>query len=169
MPAARAYMLSLLVVRRLSHRDDFLQKFPHCWLLWEPGQWQPSTGSTPTRVASAEASPGRPPGGDALCYELATERVMRVGRLPECELQINDATVSREHLQLEPVASGRWSIRAISASSPTSVDDRPLGLQELRELTPRAAVKIGDVTVTFHTPATFVARLDQMIARAQHP
>lgn len=169
MPTARAYMMSLLVVRRLTLGREFPNKFANAWFLWEPGQWQPSSGSTPTRVASADSPPDRPPSGDALCYELPAGKVMKVGRSPDCDIQINDATVSREHLQLEPLADGRWCMRTLSSTSSTALDGQPVRLNELRELKPRMALKLGDVTVTFHDGASFVGRLDEVIARSKGP
>src|SRR5687768_3672122 len=106
MGAVRAYLLSLLGVQRIKEGPRFITSHPHQWLVWEPGVWQPAPrgqDALMTRVASPEhpVTPGfRPSTGDALCFELAERRALKIGRAHSCDVQINDATVSREHLLL---------------------------------------------------------------------
>lgn len=163
-PAARAYMMSLLAVRKLQFGATFTTKFPNPWLYWEPGVWQPAKGAGSPTMIGGMVDPGARPGqGDALCFELAEPRPLKVGRAPECDVVLNDATVSREHVVLEPNA-GRWFVK-VSGGGTALLDERPLGANGA-ELRSRSKLRLGDVTLTFYLPADFVERLDESIQKA---
>jgi hypothetical protein len=165
MPGVKAYMLSLLAVRRATLQAEFLSKFPSAWLVWEPGVWQPTTGKTSqesTRITSLNAAMDRPVGGDALCFELPRGATLKVGRATGCDVLINDATVSREHLWLEPLAEG-WSARAQPGASSTLLNGQPLALGAVQPLRPGNALRLGDVTLTYLDAPGLAARLDVQI------
>ncbi len=167
MAAVRAYMMSLLVVRRLTASETFAAKFPHHWLVWEPGQWKPSAGEgSATRLAS-NALPDRPLGGDALCFELVQPKELKVGRAADCDILINDATVSREHVLLVPGAGGGWSAKALSAGA-TSLDGAALGGHGL-ELKPGAKLRLGDVLLSHYDAEGMISRLDQQARLSRNP
>lgn len=166
-PATRAYMISLLGVRKLQLGAGFVAKFPHPWLVWEPGVWQPAQGAgAPTRISGVLDVNARPAQGDALSFELIDRRPLRIGRATECEIVLNDATVSREHLVLEPSATG-WAART-SPGATAQLADRRLG-PGAEELASGHTIKVGDVTLTFLSAEGFAARLDQLIADARKP
>lgn len=166
-PAIRAYMISLLGVRRIQLGAGFASKFPHPWLVWEPGVWQPAMGAgAPTRISGALDINARPSQGDALSYELVERRSLRIGRATDCEIVLNDATVSREHLILEPTADG-WAAK-VAAGAHAQLGDAPLGSQPLA-LHSGQTLKLGDVTLTFLSPEGFAARLDRAIEEARKP
>ena len=165
MPGVKAYMLSLLAVRRATLQAEFLSKFPCAWLVWEPGVWQPTTGRTSqeaTRITSLNAVANRPVGGDALCFELPRGAPLKVGRAPNCDVIINDATVSREHLWLEPLADS-WAVRAQPGASSTQLNGQPLALGALEPLHPGTSLRLGDVTLTYLDASGLAARLDEQI------
>jgi hypothetical protein len=167
MPGVKAYMLSLLTVRRAAMQAEFLSKFPSAWLVWEPGVWQPTTGRTSqeaTRITSLDATGSRPVGGDALCFELPRGAPLKVGRATDCDVLINDATVSREHLWLEPVSGSEgWAVRAQPGASNTQVNGQPLALGAVQPLRPGHALRLGDVTLTYLDAPGLAARLDAQI------
>jgi len=165
MPGVKAYMLSLLAVRRAAIQAEFLSRFPSAWLVWEPGVWQPTTGRTAqeaTRITSLNAAMDRPVGGDALCFELPRGAPLKVGRATGCDVLINDATVSREHLWLEPLAEG-WAVRAQPGASSTQLNGQPLALGAVQPLRPGHSLRLGDVTLTYLDAPGLAARLDAQI------
>src|SRR6476659_2024634 len=104
MAVVHAHLLSNLVAQRRSLAAEFPAKFPHAWLVWEIGVWKPSPRSpaaTATR-AVARASHAPPEGGarDPLCYALSEPGPFKVGRAPDCDVRLNEETVSRDHLWL---------------------------------------------------------------------
>src|SRR5262249_12428371 len=103
MAAVRAFLLSILAVRRYGAKD-FSRAYPHPWLIWEPGVWLPAAPSAVSTDTLSSSGRGDHPQktGDALCFELGQRRTLKIGRSKACDIQINDATVSREHLLLEP-------------------------------------------------------------------
>ena len=167
MPGVKAYMLSLLAVRRAAIQAEFLSRFPSAWLVWEPGVWQPTTGRTAqeaTRITSLNAAMDRPVGGDALCFELPRGAPLKVGRATGCDVLINDATVSREHLWLEPIAGAEgWAARAQPGASSTLLNGQPLALGAVQPLRPGTALRLGAVTLTYLDAPGLAARLDVQI------
>lgn len=164
----RAYLLSLLVRQRLALKDQFERRYPHPWLVWEPGVWraaasaiEQSTGST--RIPS-DVAEDRPPQGDALCFELSTggegpRSPLRLGREPGSDIVINDLSVSREHLILAPDEQAHWRLQTSPASKTTLHRGRevPPGSQLPLECSDR--VKIGDISLTFYGAQGFLERL----------
>src|SRR4051812_32130275 len=99
----RALLLSLLSRQALMLKaSGFRERYPHGWLVWEAGGWNvPDIGEDMgnTRLPSGDMADCLPQ-SDVLCFELpppAADAVIKVGRAPECDVVINDATVSREH------------------------------------------------------------------------
>jgi hypothetical protein len=164
MPGVKAFMLSLLAVRRFTLQAQFLTHFPSAWLVWEPGVWQPAAGGPSpdvTRITSMKPELARPVGGDALCFALTPGAPLRVGRAPGCDVVVNDATVSREHLWLDPVAaSAGWAVRPQPGASTTSRNGQPLAPGVAQLLSPGDSLRLGDVTLTYHDAPGMAARLD---------
>jgi len=162
MAVIHAHAFSLLALRRLAMRDEFLARYPHPWVVWEPVVWKPSplnAATTATLPASFSTRPPQRPDGDALCFELAGEEPVKLGRGPDCDLRINDATVSREHLWLEPSAGG-WSLRpGASQAARTLLDGAPLP-PEGAPIGPGAELRLGGLILHFEDPASMIRRLD---------
>lgn len=83
--------------------------------------------------------------------ELSGERPVRVGRSPECEIQIPLPSVSREHAQIEPVDDRHWVIRDLNSTHGCLVRG-----QRIRELTitPGLVVEVGPAILKFDEMAT---------------
>ncbi|HZN92883.1 MAG TPA: FHA domain-containing protein [Myxococcales bacterium] len=171
MAVVRAYLLSNLIARRGELAGEFQARFPHSWLVWEKGVWKPSprpSKSTVTRAtprarsdpgpASGGPAPGGP-AGDPLCYELCERAPFKIGRAADCDVRLNEETVSRDHLWLEPAPDGAWMVRPGSPSSITYI-----GGQALRgdgfALSARETLELGNVVLTFETAETLLRRVD---------
>jgi len=82
-------------------------------------------------------------GGEVHVVTLGTASV-RLGRLPECDIVLEDAGISREHAELARVGDG-WEVRDLGSRNGTFVNDEPI---ERRRLAPGDVVRLGpDVTL----------------------
>ena len=162
MAVVRAHLLSNLVSQRRALAAGFPATFPHAWLVWEVGVWKPSprAGSTITR-AVARASPSAPGAGpgNPLCYELREQAPFKVGRATDCDVRLNEETVSRDHLWLEPGPDGGWVVRPGSPTSVTLVGGSALPSDGLA-LTSRQTLELGNVVLTFETAESLLRRVD---------
>jgi hypothetical protein len=160
----RAYLGSLLVRQLLVLKDRWQSRYPHAWLIWEPGPWNVPAGPphvTPTRLPQKAAKPKSPAAGDPLCFELLPPREgdrLTLGRSAEASLVVDDATVSRLHCTLT-LAKGSWVVRPFDAAKSLTVAGKLLasgGEAALRSPTP---LLVGEVQLTFVDPAGMKARL----------
>jgi hypothetical protein len=158
-----AYLVSLLTRQvALLQRDGFLKKHPHPWLVWEAGNWDPprspaESDAGATRLPDPKR-PERPGAGDALCFELVAkdkDHLFKVGRSSECEIVLNDMTISREQFHLDSKA-GKWVLVPIT-NAHTQLFGREL--EAPIELTRESPLKVGHLTLTFCPAAQFAERL----------
>jgi FHA domain-containing protein len=169
MAAVRAYLLSMLALRRHGQKDAFPGTYPHPWLIWEPGVWQPAgSGPDPSQTQAANPASYHPKStGDALCFELAERRPLKIGRGKGCDIQINDATVSREHLVVEPESLGAgWTATPSTTSNTTELNGAKLSRASL-PLRARDQLRLGDVLVTFVDPGAMLERLEDHLRKAE--
>ena len=89
-----------------------------------------------------------------------------IGRSDECNLVVNHASVSRVHAKLDrdPVTR-RWRLTDMGSLRGTRVEGTRLmkGVPEL--LIDRVHLEVGEVTLRFLQPASFMAYLDKMLGR----
>jgi pSer/pThr/pTyr-binding forkhead associated (FHA) protein len=78
--------------------------------------------------------------------------VMLVGRLPECDVQVEDENVSRRHAQLERAESGQVMLRDLGSRNGSWVNDHQLAAAVVLENGDR--VRFGDFTFTFRSAAS---------------
>ena len=168
----RALLHSLLVRQSLALKERFRARYPHPWLVWEPGAWAVSDGGeqnvATTQLPTEELRDCLPVGDDALCFELLQAMgagSLSVGRASHNQLVVNDATVSRDHLVLRADASGAWSVERVADAGPASVDGAPLEPSQPRPLTSGASLQLGEVQMTFHSAADFAQRIERAAAR----
>jgi len=158
----RAYLLSNLVAQRRGLAEELPERFPHAWLVWEIGVWKPSPRSpsaTVTRIPRASPSAPAAGTGDPLCYELRERAPFKVGRAPDCDVRLNEETVSRDHLWLEPAGEADWMVRPGSPTSLTLVGGRALPGDGF-SLTSRETLELGNVVLTFETAQSLLSRVD---------
>ena len=168
----RALLHSILVRQSLALKERFRARYPHPWLVWEPGAWNVSDGGeqnvAATQLPTEELRDCLPVGDDALCFELLQAMgagTLSVGRASHNQLVVNDATVSREHLVLRADASGNWTAERVADAGPTSVDGAPLQPGTPCPLVSGASLQLGEVRMTFHSPEDFAARIERAAAR----
>lgn len=159
-----AFMLSLLAVRRVLLKEQFESKFPGAWLVWEPGVWQPPKAAgvaAATLISGPAGAPGRPATGDALCFQLPSDRPLRLGRVDGVEIVINDATVSRAQLTLMPPAGGSpWSVIAVAGAGPVSIGGKAVPADAPQPLRSGERLQVGNVDLTFYNARGFALRLE---------
>lgn len=105
--------------------------------------------SAPQAAAAAPAEAGPPPAvlrpvGNQSAPTTLTERAT-LGRLPECDVQLDDQSVSRRHARLEP--SGRsWIIEDLDSTNGVKVNDERVHRAELQD---GDRLELGSVHLTF--------------------
>ncbi len=168
---ARALLLSLLSRQCLLLKaDGFRERYPHCWLVWEAGAWNvPEVGEElgATRLPSRDMADCLPE-SDVLCFELAPpgegDRELELGRSPECDLVVNDATVSRVHLRLGHDGE-RWWALPFPDSAQTRVNGIPMDGEHKTPLVPGMRLQVGDAAMTFYTAEGFLSRVQGQAER----
>lgn len=99
--------------------------------------------------AGAPAPSGPPPAvlrrsGNQAAPTTVTERAT-LGRLPECDVQLDDQSVSRRHARLEP--SGRtWIIEDLDSTNGVKVNNERVHRAELQD---GDRLELGSVSLTF--------------------
>jgi hypothetical protein len=159
----RAYLLSFLSRQQLVLKEHMAERYPHCWLAWEPGAWSvpPAAGDMAATRVPTPVPVDRPAQGDALCFELQARSdgaPLKLGRAAGNDVVINDATVSRDHIHLAKTRDG-WMAGGASQSKSTYFGSMPLSPGQQVLLADLQKFKVGDVVFTFHEPASFIQRL----------
>jgi hypothetical protein len=165
-----SYLLSWLR-KRFATTDmaAFEKLHPHDWLVWEPGAWHPPERAGHTLVAGAQG-PWPPAAGaaatgaagEALAIALARQGrrpYVTLGRGPENDLVIDDATLSRVHLVLMRAADGTWTVRDAGSSNGSRLAGQRLEPGKPLPLPPGTRLEAGEVRLTFHDPADLLRRL----------
>jgi hypothetical protein len=161
---ARAFMISFLARQALTRsREQLAGLYPHPWLVWEPGAW--TAPSPNNRMTILPPAPGteRPVAGDALCFELILkpgQTGLRVGRAPDCDIVINDATVSRAHLLLTTEGEGWVALVSPSSRGATTAGGVAFEPGGRFTLTRDMPLQIGEVQLTFHERDRFLTRVE---------
>lgn len=157
------FMLSALS-RQYRGKDfeQFRSAHPYCWLLWEPGAWTPPGKSSDTMlVRPATPLPGGP--GESLALGLVSRRgrnQITVGRAPENDLPINDATLSSTHLVLMQDAHG-WTVRDAGSRNGSWLDQLMLAPGIPQRLRDGASIRAAQVGLSFHTPEGLFGRIQR--------
>ena len=162
MATIRAYMMSFVALQIATGRDRFPTRFPHAWLVWEPGAWLvPKAASQRTQIPLAATQPSQ---GDALCFELnvAPGGKIVLGRADAHALVINDATFSRDQLVIARLATEGWLVANMPSAQPSTLDGVALSTAAVR-LRSGAELHAGNVKMHFYETFDFVARVDAEI------
>jgi hypothetical protein len=167
----RAYLLSFLARQRLALKEHMAERYPNCWLAWEPGAWSvpPAAGDMATTRLPTPLPADRPAQGDALCFELLAKpdgSPLKLGRAAGNDVVVNDATVSREHILLFRNKDG-WIAEVTSQAKSTFFGSAPLSPGQKVLLTDRQKLKVGDVVFTFHEPPSFIERISDVTASSR--
>lgn len=155
----KTYLLSWL---RKHHARDRLEEFerarPGPWLVWEAGPWRPPSARRDTIVASPDTR--LLASGESLAIELVAKgggAEIRLGRDPDNDVVIDDATLSRLHLVLRRDAAGGWTGQDCGSRNGTRIDGAPARL--MLPLRQGSVVEAGAVRLTFYDAAGLWARV----------
>jgi hypothetical protein len=102
-------------------------------------------GQTPSAIDEYMAASVQAHGGDHT-FELT------VGCHGDCDIQINDVTVSKIHALMTKDARGYWYVQDVGSTTGTHVND--LDTEPTRALQSGDRVAFGMVELTFHLPAS---------------
>lgn len=160
----QAFLMSLLMRQHALANDKFLTRYPHSWLVWEPGpDALPGSGvdvSVAETRAGSTGGPQRPIGVDVLCFALKLPEgsAIKVGRAADNELVVSDPMVSRLHARLD-LAGAEWSLVPLSETKKTTVDGLEIARGTPVKLKSGQVLELGGVKVSFYDAATFKARV----------
>lgn len=141
-----SYLLSFLTIQQLRLGVRFRERYGGAWLVWEPGAWQPPSREVVNTLGASGSTPAtRPTPTDALCFWLAEEPgPIRVGRAPENDCVVSDATVSRLHFSLSS-QGGTWRID-VASGRVVIVDGKHVTTAQ--PLAVGARLQVGNVTLS---------------------
>lgn len=71
--------------------------------------------------------------------------VVVLGRLPECDITLTGAAVSRRHAKVQQ-EGGRWTVTDLGSTNGVRVNAQPVQVSEIR---PGDRLEVGDITFTF--------------------
>jgi hypothetical protein len=163
----RAFLVSFLAQQLVTHkRERMAERYPHHWLVWEPGSWAAAASNLAETMLPTRRGE-RPRSGDALAFELAAPRPdvsLRVGRSEACDIVLNDATVSQEHLLLR-LEGNRWQVSVSAASRETARNGARLMPGARERLSSGDWLALGGVRLSYLDAQAFLTRLEQEGAR----
>ncbi len=154
-------MLSRIARAYATSGPAFLRRYSGSWLVWEPGTWSASNIHDVTAPKSLLENKGPASTVDSLTFHLQDRRALKVGRGQSCDIVINDATVSREHIALEPDDGDGWKVKVLSSRKTEIAGTASTAGQEL-PLTPGARIRLGDVNLTFWDTKGLAQRLPRL-------
>ncbi len=146
---AQRYARGDFATFRLAH--------PYAWLVWEPGDWKPSTGATLTMSANP-AKAGTVRAGESLGLALGTGPKLVLGRTSPADLEINDGTLSSRHLALHATDAG-WAVEDLKSRNGTKLDGVTLVPGQRHPLANGARLDAANCVFTFLTPEGLWTRL----------
>lgn len=155
----RGYLISWLSKRTEGKTlQQFVSERPEEWLIWEAGPWRPTYRASET----LEPSGDRPPhgAGDSLAIALEPPNkrpYLSLGRGPDNDLVLDDATLSRLHLLFTREAPG-WTVRDAGSTNGTTLEGARLGPDPV-SLQTGVRLVAGSVRLTYYDAAGLYLRL----------
>ena len=156
----RAYPLSELERLVRAGTDRFRARFAHPWLVWEAGSWQIGSPFEQTMMPGDDESDLSLRRTEPLAFALdfgAGPQFLRIGRATDCDVVVNDATVSREHLALTRDLGGVWRIEPLTDGYSHCREILTVG--QARTVVSGDHIRAGEVLMTFHDPVGLIERL----------
>ncbi len=157
----RGYLLTWLAKASQGQTlDAFTKAWPEDWLVWEAGPWRP-TYQTKDTLAQDSLLGSVPHGAGeslAIALEPPTQRTyLSLGRASDNDIVVDDATLSRIHLLLQPEPLG-WSVRDAGSTNGSAVEDAQLGPDAVA-LQPGMRLLAGSVRFTYYDSGGLCLRL----------
>jgi len=157
----RGYLISWLAKHSIGqHLDDFVRERPEEWLVWEAGPWRPTYQNKDTLAHEGERSSPPHGAGESLAIALdlnPKKPYLSLGRGPDNDICIDDATLSRLHL-LFTKEHGAWTVRDAGSTNGTTVEGARLGPDPV-QLQPGVRVVAGSVRLTYYDSGGLYLRL----------
>ena len=157
----RSFLMSWLGKRSAqSSLESFNAERPEDWLVWEAGPWRPTYQDLETLAQDGQR--GSPPHGADESLAIALEQASKkpyvsLGRGPDNDIVIDDATLSRIHL-LFTKGGGVWTIRDAGSTNGTMVEGARLGPDPVPLVT-GLRIQAGSVRLTFYDSGGLYLRL----------
>jgi len=157
----QSYVLSTLQAHaRAMGPEEFRQRFPKAWLLWEPGEWKPPRDATEPAL-QALLTPGT--AGEPLAFAVepkpgAPAGEIDLGRGAECQLRVFDGTLSSRHLALREEEAG-WRVKDVGSKNGSWLEGNKLLAQQWVPLASGARLIAGRVLLTFYLLPELLERL----------
>jgi hypothetical protein len=160
----KSYALSRLAQQRLTLGDKFIERYPHDWLVWEPGAWNVPRGT----VAGLETVPPRRGGKDTvrdddpLCFVLQPHiegASFRVGRAEGNDLVLSDETVSRNHCFLVHTGD-TWVVSCDAEAKQLELDGEPVKAGDSVRIRSKQRLTLGHIGLTLMNATDLLERLD---------
>jgi len=159
-PMASLLLSALARMHRSTTPQEFLAAHPCAWLVWEPGTWKPPLPGDGKTIPSLVVPTLPPALGEALAFCLvARDGQVTLGRSPECNIEVNDATLSHLHLLLMEASPGLWTVRDAGSRNGSWMDGVPLPKGQPYVLRNLARLHAGQVCLTFYVPGALYERL----------
>jgi len=157
----RGYLISWLAKHSSGRNlEEFAAERPEDWLIWEAGPWRPTYQNKDTLEQGSEKLRS-PHGADeslAIALEQGAKKpYVSLGRGPDNDIVIDDATLSRLHLLLQREGD-HWTIRDAGSTNGTTVEGARLGPDPV-ELHVGARILAGSVRLTFYDSGGLYLRL----------
>lgn len=160
---ATSYLLfGLAAYAQAIELTGFRARYPHHWLVWEVGEWEPPRSSTVQmdgetfrKLAAAGESQAM-----ALEERPAVEgrlHQLTLGRGSGCDLVIGDGTVSERHLVFTR-ENGGWNARDVGSRNGSLVNGQPMIPGQPYVLQNGEQLKAGQVRLTYYTVEGMFAR-----------
>ena len=156
----KSFVLTVLAQQeRSSDERAFRGTHPHDWLVWEDGPFKAVASAT---VASPAPLFANSTGPQALAIALLskdgkTEQVT-LGRGSQCDLVVNDGTLSSMHLVFMRGPAG-WTVRDAGSRNGSDFEGSPMIPGNPRPLTSGATLRAGSVLLRYYSPSDLLARL----------
>jgi pSer/pThr/pTyr-binding forkhead associated (FHA) protein len=157
----RGYLISWLTKHSTGQRlEEFMRQRPEEWLVWEAGPWRPTYQNKDTLAQEGERNSPPHGAGESLAIALeqsAKKPYLSLGRGPDNDIVIDDATLSRLHLLFTREEAG-WSVRDAGSTNGTMVEGARLGPDPVA-LQPGIRLVAGSVRLTYYDSGGLFLRL----------
>jgi pSer/pThr/pTyr-binding forkhead associated (FHA) protein len=140
--------------------DDFIKAWPEDWLVWEAGPWRPTYQTKETLAQNGLVTSVPHGAGESLAIALEVPKqrsYLSLGRASDNDIVVDDATLSRIHLLLQPEPLG-WSARDAGSTNGSYVEGAPLGPDAIA-LQTGMRLLAGSVRFTYYDSGGLCLRL----------
>ena len=156
----RSFTWSELKEHRRAGAAEFRATHSHAWLVWESGKWLEGSVLETTLPPEDGVAPAPAVRNEALGFALdvgSGPQFLRVGRDPNCDVVIPDATVSRDHIALTRDRQDVWRVEPLTGADTFFRDILMVG--DARPIASGEQFRIGQVLLTFYDGDGLVERL----------